>query len=108
MPDSGPVLPLIGAILGSCVALIVHQADTHMTLPAGWQYTPATASKLLTAIVGATVGLTEFVVTVSVQLDRPHSGCLDAGARTGSHSGPWPPFHLGESGRQVMTGRLPE
>ena len=36
---------------------------------------------------------------VSVQLDRPHSGCLDAGARTGSHAGPWPLFHLGESGR---------
>lgn len=36
--------PLFGAILGPFVALIVHQADTHVTLPAGWQYTPSTAS----------------------------------------------------------------
>lgn len=39
--------PLIGAILGPLVALIVHQADASVTLPAGWQYTPSTASTLL-------------------------------------------------------------
>jgi hypothetical protein len=32
--------PLIGAILGPLAVLIVYQADTHVTLPAGWQYPP--------------------------------------------------------------------
>src|SRR5512133_1052271 len=38
--------PLIGAILGPLVALIVHQADASVTLPAGWQYTPSRATTL--------------------------------------------------------------
>jgi Predicted membrane protein (DUF2254) len=62
--------PLIGPVLGPLAALIVHQADTHVTLPAGWQYTPSTASTLLTTIIGATVALFGFVVTVSVRRVR--------------------------------------
>ena len=29
--------PLVGAMIGPLVAVIVHQADAHLTLPAGWQ-----------------------------------------------------------------------
>ena len=75
--------PLIGAILGPFVAVIVHQADAHVTLPAAWQYSPSTASTLLTTIVGATVGLTGFVVTVSVPVNHvsrgPHSCSSSSG-----------------------------
>ena len=46
--------PLVGAILGPRDAAIVHLADTHVTLPAGWRYTLSTASTLVPAIVGAT------------------------------------------------------
>jgi uncharacterized membrane protein len=70
--------PLIGAILGPLVAVIVHQADVSVKLPAGWQYTPSTASTLLTTIVGATVGLTGFVVTVSVLAIQMATGTFSA------------------------------
>ena len=70
--------PLIGAILGPLAAVIVHQADAHVTVPAAWQYTPSTASTLLTTIVGATVGLTGFVVTVSVLAIQMATGTFSA------------------------------
>jgi uncharacterized membrane protein len=70
--------PLIGAIIGPLVALIVHQADVSVTLPAAWQYTPSTASTLLTTIVGATVGLFGFVVTVSVLAIQMATGTFSA------------------------------
>ena len=70
--------PLIGAILGPLVAVIVHQADAHVTVPAAWQYSSSTASTLLTTIVGATVGLTGFVVTVSVLAIQMATGTFSA------------------------------
>ena len=70
--------PLIGAILGPLVAVIVHQADAHVTVSAAWQYSPSTASTLLTTIVGATVGLTGFVVTVSVLAIQMATGTFSA------------------------------
>ena len=60
------VYPLAGAILGALLALLTRQADTSVTVPQGWQYTPSTATTVLSTIVGATVGLTGFVVTVAV------------------------------------------
>ena len=56
--------PLIGAILGPLLALLTRQADISETVPKAWQYAPSAASTALTTIVGATVGLTGFVVTV--------------------------------------------
>ena len=70
--------PLIGAILGPLVAVIVHQADAHVTVPAAWQYSSSTASTLLTTIVGAMVGLTGFVVTVSVLAIQMATGTFSA------------------------------
>jgi uncharacterized membrane protein len=60
------VYPLIGAILGPLLAVLTRHADTSVTVPPAWQYSPSTASTVLTTIVGATVGLTGFVVTVTV------------------------------------------
>ncbi len=49
-----------------------------MTVPAASQYSASTASTLLTTIVGAMVGLTGFVVTVSVLAIQMATGTFSA------------------------------
>lgn len=70
--------PLIGAILGPLLALLTRQADITVTVPKAWQYAPSTASTVLTTIVGATVGLTGFVVTVTVLAIQMATGTFSA------------------------------
>jgi len=70
--------PLAGAILGPLLALLTSQADTSVTVPQAWQYTPSTAGTVLTTIVGATVGLTGFVVTVTVLAIQMATGTFSA------------------------------
>ena len=53
---------LAGPVLAELTALIEEQVD----LPSGWTYSEATASSVLSAIVGAMVGLTGFVVAFGV------------------------------------------
>jgi len=69
-------LPLAGCLIG----LVLGQADlaleAHLTLPAGWQYSAATASSALAAIVGAMVSLLGFVVTVTVLVVQQATGTL--------------------------------
>jgi len=70
--------PLAGAILGALLALLTQQADASVTVPEGWQYAPSTASTVLSTIVGATVGLTGFVVTVAVLAIQMATGTFSA------------------------------
>src|SRR5215467_7494133 len=70
--------PLAGAILGALLALLTQQADASVTVPQGWQYAPSTASTVLSTIVGATVGLTGFVVTVAVLAIQMATGTFSA------------------------------
>jgi uncharacterized membrane protein len=70
--------PLTGAILGALLALLTRQADTSVTVPQGWQYTPSTATTVLSTIVGATVGLAGFVVTVTVLAIQMATGTFSA------------------------------
>jgi uncharacterized membrane protein len=49
-----------------------------VTVPKAWQYAPSTASTVLTTIVGATVGLTGFVVTVTVLAIQMATGTFSA------------------------------
>lgn len=70
--------PLAGAILGPLLAVLTRQADTSVTVPGAWQYTPSAASTVLTTIVGATVGLTGFVVTVTVLAIQMATGTFSA------------------------------
>ena len=70
--------PLAGAILGALLALLTQQADASVTVPKGWQYAPSTASTVLSTIVGATVGLTGFVVTVAVLAIQMATGTFSA------------------------------
>lgn len=72
------VYPLAGAILGVLVALLTRQADTSVTVPKAWQYAPSTASTVLTTIVGASVGLAGFVVTVTVLAIQMATGTFSA------------------------------
>jgi uncharacterized membrane protein len=72
------VYPLTGAILGPLLAVLTRQADTSVTVPEMWQYTPSAASTVLTTIVGATVGLTGFVVTVTVLAIQMATGTFSA------------------------------
>ena len=60
------LLPLIGAVLGVVLGSITIDVDKHTHLSQIWEYSPATATTLLSAVVGATAALTGFVVTVSV------------------------------------------
>ena len=60
------VLPLIGGLLGAGLAAVDVVVDKSIHLPAAWTYSPSTASTVLSAIVAAMVGLTGFVVTVTV------------------------------------------
>jgi len=60
------LLPLIGALLGVVLGSISILVDERVGLSQIWEYSPATATTLLSAVVGATAALTGFVVTVSV------------------------------------------
>ncbi len=60
------VLPLVGAVLGAGLAAVDVAVDKSIHLPAAWTYSSSTASTVLSAIVAAMVGLTGFVVTVTV------------------------------------------
>jgi len=72
------ICPLAGLIIGGFLALLTRQADTSWTVPAGWRYAPSTASTVLTAIVGALVGLIGFVVTVTVLAIQMATGTFSA------------------------------
>ena len=60
------VLPLAGGLLGVLLSVPVELADQSVQLPPYWTYSSSTASTVLSAIVGAMVALTGFVVTVTV------------------------------------------
>jgi uncharacterized membrane protein len=70
------LLPLIGAVLGSLLALGDLVVEEHLTLPEAWTYSADTASGVLTAIVGAMVGLLGFVVTIGVLVVQTATGTL--------------------------------
>ena len=59
-------------------ALVVSVADEHLGAPSLWQYSPSTASAVLTSIVGATAALTGFVVTVTVLVVQMATGTFSA------------------------------
>ena len=71
-------LPVMGAVLGAILGLVVSVVDEHLGAPSLWQYSPSTASAVLTSIVGATAALTGFVVTVTVLLVQMATGTFSA------------------------------
>ena len=71
-------LPVMGAVLGAILGFVVSVADEHVGEPPLWQYSPSTASAVLTSIVGATAALTGFVVTVTVLVVQMATGTFSA------------------------------
>ena len=71
-------IPILGALLGVILGSAVSIADERLTAPLLWQYSPSTASAVLTSIVGAAASLTGFVVTVTVLVVRMATGTFSA------------------------------
>ncbi len=71
-------IPILGALLGVILGLAVSIADERLSTPLLWQYSPSTASAVLTSIVGATAALTGFVVTVTVLVVQMATGTFSA------------------------------
>ena len=72
------VIPLAGAVLGGILGIVVSVADEHISAPSLWQYSPSTASTVLSSIIGATAALTGFVVTVTVLVVQMATGTFSA------------------------------
>ena len=70
------VVPLIGGVMGSLMAFVVGEFDEDLDLPEQLTYAADTATTLLAAIVGATIALTGFVVTISVLVIQMATGTL--------------------------------
>src|SRR4051812_26139428 len=60
------VVPLLCALAGPLLAELVIAVDARVATPSAWSYSDATAGTVLSAIVGAMVGLTGFVVAFGV------------------------------------------
>ena len=60
------VVPVLGGLVGVLLSYVSAEIDESVTVPPQWQYSPDTASTLLTTIVGAMVGLLGLVVTIGV------------------------------------------
>jgi uncharacterized membrane protein len=72
------VLPLLGGILGWLLGVLDVEVEQDIDLPQHWQYSAATASTVLAAIVGAVAALTGFVVTVTVLVVQMATGSFSA------------------------------
>lgn len=62
------LVPLFGALLGALLAWGAERVGTKLDMPSELTFTPSTASSVLSAILGAMIGLVGFVVTVTVLL----------------------------------------
>src|SRR3954447_10969368 len=60
------MVPLACAIAGPIFAELTVLVEAHIDVPSAWTYSESTASSVLSAIVGAMVGLTGFVVAFGV------------------------------------------
>ena len=70
--------PLLGGLAGILLGSIGVLVDQHVNMPAYWQYSPSTATSVLSAVVGATAALTGFVVTASVLAVQMTTGTFSA------------------------------
>ncbi len=72
------LLPVVGGFVGWFLAVLAADTRTLWELPAHWTYSPGTAQAVLAAVVGASVGLTGFVVTVAVLIVQMATGTFSA------------------------------
>src|SRR4051795_7630747 len=69
-------MPLLGTFVGAGLAVADLKLEGTIPLPAGWSYSAATASTLLSAVAGAMVGLVGLVVTIGVLVVQMATGTL--------------------------------
>jgi uncharacterized membrane protein len=72
------VVPLVGAVLGGLLGIGLFQTYHSVNVPGFPQYSPSTASTVLSAIVGAMAALTGFVITVTVLVVQVAIGSFSA------------------------------
>jgi len=72
------LVPVIGGAAGSLLGIAAADGATHLDLPDAWTYSAGTAQAVLASVVGASVGLTGFVVTVSVLIVQMATGTFSA------------------------------
>ena len=71
-------LPLLGTIAGVVLGSLSLLLDENANVPSFWQYSPTTASTVLSAIVGSTAALIGFIVTVTVLVVQMATGTFSA------------------------------
>jgi uncharacterized membrane protein len=72
------LVPVLGGAAGSLCGIAAAESRDLYTLPDGWTYSAGTAQAVLASVVGASVGLTGFVVTVSVLIVQMATGTFSA------------------------------
>ena len=72
------LVPALGGLTGAALGLAAAESRRVYELPDGWTYSAGTAQAVLASVVGASVGLTGFVVTVSVLIVQMATGTFSA------------------------------
>ena len=72
------LVPVIGGLAGSLCGIAASETGRDLTLPEAWTYSAGTAQAVLASVVGASVGLTGFVVTVAVLIVQMATGTFSA------------------------------
>lgn len=72
------LVPVIGGVTGTLCGVAAAETGTHLSLPESWTYSAGTAQAVLASVVGASVGLTGFVVTVGVLIVQMATGTFSA------------------------------
>jgi uncharacterized membrane protein len=70
------VLPVLGGTVGSLLGIAVANTGTILGLPPWWKFSAGTSEAVLATVVGASVGLAGFVVTVTVLIVQMVGGTL--------------------------------
>jgi len=72
------LIPVLGGIAGTLCGIAAAEGGRLWTPPDGWTYSAGTAQAVLASVVGASVGLTGFVVTVGVLIVQMATGTFSA------------------------------
>jgi uncharacterized membrane protein len=72
------LIPFLGGVLGAVLGALEPHLDHALTIRESWQYSPSTATAVLSAIIAAMAALTGFVVTVAVLVVQMAIGTFSA------------------------------
>ncbi len=72
------LIPFVGGLLGAVIGALEPRLDHAVDIRDDWQYSPSTATTVLSAIIGAMAALTGFVVTAAVLIVQMAIGTFSA------------------------------